>query len=171
MDLVRVCESARAASTEYLLDRVTAFRGELEGPAIAALEAELRARGVGPAEVAAHAAAREREGVLRRADGSVVRCAYCARPASRRRWGWHRLWGWFLPLFPRPFPLCGEHADRLPTDPHGRTLWYDADPGEQYRPREVDLRARSEASGPSSDPAAGSAADPGAAPDPGRDVS
>jgi hypothetical protein len=169
MDPARVRESAQAASTEYLLDRVTVFRGELEGPAVAALEAELGARGLGRADVDAHAAGRERAGVLRRPDGTVVRCDYCPRPAARRRWGWHRLWGWFLPLFPRPVHLCGAHAERLPTDPLGRTLRYDADPGEHYRPR-VDRPARSGGPGPPAAPGAGGAAEPGRAPDTGRDI-
>ena len=129
MDLDQVRESARSASTEYLLDRVTVYRGDWEGPAVEVIEAELRARGVGQADVEAHAAERERQGLMRHPDGTVVRCDCCPRPATVRQRRWHRLWGWFLPLFPRQFSLCPEHAERLPADPHGRTLHYDADPG------------------------------------------
>jgi hypothetical protein len=132
MDLSQFRENARAASTEYLLDRVTVYRTEMEGPAIELVEAELRSRGLTSAEVDAHAAARERDGLLRHPDGTVVRCDYCPRPAVRRRWGWHWLWGWVLPVFPRPFRLCREHAARTPTDPHGRTLHFDADPRESH---------------------------------------
>jgi len=129
MDLNRIREDARRASTESLLDRVTVYRGEVEVPALGILEAELRSRGVGLTEVDAHAAARERAGLSRHPDGTVIRCHYCFRPATVRRWQWFRLWGWFLPLFPRPFHLCAEHAERPPTDPHGRTLHYDVDQG------------------------------------------
>src|SRR5690349_17986451 len=101
MDPARVRETARAATTEYLLDRVTVGRGEVEPDAVAIFEAELTARGVTRAEIEAHAADRERGGLVRHPDGTVVRCSFCSRPAVERRWKWHRLWGWFLPLFPR----------------------------------------------------------------------
>jgi hypothetical protein len=126
MDLARVREDARSSSTENLLDRVTVYRGEIEGPALGVIESELTARGIGSVEVDAHAAMRQREGLSRHADGTVVRCTYCPRPATEHRWKWYKLWGWFLPLFPRFVHLCKEHAERLPTDPHGRTLHYDA---------------------------------------------
>lgn len=128
MDARRVREDARTASTEVLLDRVTVFREEMQGPAIEIMEAELRARGVQQDAVAAHAAARVSAGLVRHPDGTVVRCAYCPRPATVRARRWQRLWGWFLPLFPRQFSLCPEHAAHLPTDPHGRPLRYDPDP-------------------------------------------
>jgi hypothetical protein len=129
MDLARIREDARRTSTENLLDRVTVYRGEMESPAVEVIESELKARGVSNSEVEAHAAMRERDGLLRRPDGSVVRCNFCPRPATAHRWRWHRLWGWFLPLIPRFFHLCKEHDEQLPTDAYGRTLHYDADPG------------------------------------------
>jgi hypothetical protein len=125
MDLPRLRDEAGRTSTENLLDRVTVYRAEMESPAVAIIESELRARGVSSAEVEAHAAMREKDGLLRRPDGSLVRCNYCPRPATAHRWGWYRLWGWFLPLLPRYFHLCKEHEGRLPTDAHGRTLHYD----------------------------------------------
>src|SRR5262245_41428916 len=131
MDLGRIREDARRASTENLLDRVTVYRGEMESPAIDILEAELNARGIRSAEVEAHAAMRERDGLLRHPDGTVVRCNFCTRPATEQRWKWHRLWGWFLPLCPRLFYLCKEHDEQLPTDPHGRPLHYDMGQGER----------------------------------------
>jgi hypothetical protein len=130
MDEARIREEARRISTEHLLDRVTVYRGEMEGPALDILQAELNARGVGHGEVEAHAAQRERAGLLRRPDGTVVCCTYCPRPATEQRQQWYRLWGWFLPLFPRSVYLCREHDEQLPTDVHGRTLHYDAGQGE-----------------------------------------
>jgi hypothetical protein len=130
MDLCQVREVARTASVEFLLDRVTIFRGEIEGPAIEVFEAELRARGIQQAQMDAHAAERASGGLMFHPDRTVVRCAYCARPATVREWRWQRLWGWFLPLFPRRFYLCREHAERLPTDTHGRPLHFDPDPGQ-----------------------------------------
>jgi hypothetical protein len=97
----------------------------MEQPAIEILESELSARDVSSAQVEAHATMRERNGLLRHQDGTVVRCNFCARPASEARWQWHRLWGWFLPLFPRNYPLCMEHLEHLPTDVYGRILHYD----------------------------------------------
>ena len=131
MDLARIREDARRTSTENLLDRVTVYRGEMESAAVAIIESELDARGVRSAEVEAHVAMSERDGLFRRPDGSVVRCNVCPRPATDRRWRWHRLWGWFLPLVPWFVPLCKEHAEQLPTDAHGRTLHYDVGQGER----------------------------------------
>jgi hypothetical protein len=96
--------------------------------AIDVLEAELEARGVTEAEVEEHAAFRKKTGLLRRPDGTVASCKYCPRPASGLHWRWFKLWGWFLPLFPRWIYLCKEHQEQLPADVHGRTLHYDTGP-------------------------------------------
>jgi hypothetical protein len=125
MHLGQIREDARRASTESLLDRTTIFRREIEGPALDILDAELAARGIGRAELEAHAALREQAGLFCHPDGSVIRCTVCSRPATGRRWKWHRLWGWFVPLFPRIVYLCQEHNDHPPKDPHGRALHYD----------------------------------------------
>jgi hypothetical protein len=127
MDLVRIRENAQKASSEYLLDRVTIYRGEMENAAVAVFETELNARGIGRAEVDAHTASREKAGVLRHPDGTVVRCHYCSRPAAEQQWRWHRLWGWFLPLFPKCFHLCHEHVRALPRDVHGRILHHEGE--------------------------------------------
>jgi hypothetical protein len=129
MDLEHIREDARRTSTECLLDRVTVFRAEMESPALGVLESELAARGVSGADVEAHAARRQGDGLLHHPDGAVVRCTVCPRPATARRWSWYRLWGWFLPLFPRLLCLCKEHDEQLPTDPHGRPLHYDTGVG------------------------------------------
>ena len=125
MDLARISEDARNTSTENLLDRVTVYRGEMEAAAIEVFESELNARGVASAEIEAHAATREKDGLLRHEDGSVVRCNYCSRPATEHKWKWHRLWGWFLPMIPRFTHLCKEHDEQLPTDAYGRAMHYD----------------------------------------------
>jgi hypothetical protein len=123
----RFREHVRKVSTESLLDRVTVYRGEMEIAALEIIELELAARGVGSARVDAHAAQREQDGIVRHADGIVVRCNFCERPATEHLWKWHRLWGWFLPLFPRFCHLCKEHHEQLPTDAHGRTMHHAAD--------------------------------------------
>jgi hypothetical protein len=125
MDPARIREHARATSTEYLLDQVTVYRAEMESAAIDVLESELRARGVRSADVDVHKARREEAGLSRHPDGTVIRCTYCPRPAIEQRWRWHRLWGWFLPLFLRLAYVCSEHRERLPTDSQGKTVHYD----------------------------------------------
>ncbi|MFO0965525.1 MAG: hypothetical protein U0793_08065 [Gemmataceae bacterium] len=125
MDLIQIREEAQSSSTEVLLDQVTVYRGEMEGPAVDIAETELSARGVSGADVDAHAAMRARARLSRHPDGTIVRCTYCPRPAIEHQWRWHRLWGWFLPLWPRFFHLCEKHVENPPTDPYGRPLHYD----------------------------------------------
>jgi hypothetical protein len=107
LDLARVEENARAAETEDLLDRATAYRDGMEPAALAIVEEELSRRGCDAARIAAHAA--EGADVLRRADGVALRCSFCPRPAVSRGWAWHRMWG-LLPAFPRVFRYCRSHA-------------------------------------------------------------
>src|SRR5262249_10187879 len=94
MDVDRILENARKASTEALLDRVTVYRSEMESAAFDINESELHARGVSRAEIDGHAAVRAKDGLSRHPDGTVVRCNCCERPAVEYRWIWHRLWGW-----------------------------------------------------------------------------
>jgi ATP-dependent helicase YprA (DUF1998 family) len=103
----RVRQDARQATTEDLLDRVTVYRAGLEPRAVELLEAELRGRGVGPAEIDAHQA-RQASGVLIDANGLAIPCSFCDRPAVTRARAWHRVWG-VLPLFPRWFNYCETH--------------------------------------------------------------
>jgi hypothetical protein len=107
LNLDKVRENVRRASTEDLLDRATVYRPGMEPEALAIIDAELEARGVGPAELAAHAES-VRAGTLRGPDGTALRCHECHRPAVVRAWDWHRLWG-RVPVFPRRFRLCEEH--------------------------------------------------------------
>jgi hypothetical protein len=106
LNLEAVRADVARATTEDLLDRATVYRDGMEPEALALIDAELRARGVGEAEVAAHTA---KGPALRDADGLPLRCARCSRPAVTVVWGWHRLFG-LLPLFPVRRPLCAEHA-------------------------------------------------------------
>ena len=117
LDLDRVRENVRKTSTEDLLDRVTVYRAEMESAALDIIEAELDARGISTGVVHAHAAMREEQPLLRHPDGTLVRCSVCERPATEQRWRWHRLWGWFLPVFPRFLAFCNEHLEDLPTSP------------------------------------------------------
>lgn len=114
-DLKTVSEFIRKADTEELLDRVTVFRDSMEPAAVDLIEDELWRRGITPDMVANHAA--NRGEVVRRADGSVVRCSHrdrsrgpaCQRPAASAHWRTFRLFG-TVPLFPWPQPRCREHG-------------------------------------------------------------
>jgi hypothetical protein len=108
LNLERVQANVRKADTEDLLDRATVYRDGMEPAALELIDAELRARGVGEAEIAAHR--ERRSGVVFAADGVAVKCSErrCWRPAVVRRWGWHCLWG-KLPVFPRVLGYCDEH--------------------------------------------------------------
>jgi hypothetical protein len=78
----------------------------MEPQALELIDAELRARGIDAAAVAAH---RERRApTLYETNGLAVKCGSCFRPAVARRWDWHRLWG-VLPVFPRQLAFCAEH--------------------------------------------------------------
>jgi hypothetical protein len=106
LDLERVQANVRRAELEDLLDRATVFRTGMEPEALELIDAELRARGIDAAVVAAH---RERRAAtLYEANGLAVKCGKCFRPAVARKWGWHRLWG-VLPVFPRQLAFCAEH--------------------------------------------------------------
>ena len=106
LNLERVKANVQKADTEDLLDRATVYRDGMEPAALELIDAELRARGVGEAEIAAHRERRAR--TICAADGLPMKCEKCSRPAVARRWGWHRLWG-RLPVFPRPLAYCEEH--------------------------------------------------------------
>src|SRR5437763_12869168 len=112
LDLDRVRDNARRATTEDLLDRVTVYRQGMEAEAVEVIEAELRTRGVTAAEQVDHE--RRRGAVLRDAGGLPLCCGHCGAPAVARVRTWHRLLG-LLPLFPRWLPLCAEHASTNPT--------------------------------------------------------
>lgn len=107
LDLKKVAAFIRTAETDDLLDRVTVYRGNMEPAAVDLMENELWRRGLTPEQVAEHR--ESRANALRHPDGTAVKCHFCDRPAVERSWGWHRLWG-KVPLFPRLFSRCDEHA-------------------------------------------------------------
>jgi hypothetical protein len=114
-DLKTVSAFIRKADTEELLDRVTVYRDAMEPAAVDLIEDELWRRGITPDMVANHKA--NRGEVVRRADGSVVRCGHrdrsrgptCQRPAASVRWRTFRLFG-TVPVFSWPQPRCKEHG-------------------------------------------------------------
>ena len=107
VEIESVREYSAAATTEDLLDRVTAFRADHDPAAIHLFERELSHRGVDRTEIERRQE-EVRETVLTRENGSAVRCGFCERPAEDRIWAWFRLWG-KVPLFPRPVAVCGGH--------------------------------------------------------------
>lgn len=106
-DANRVLVNVRQASTEDLLDRITAYRAGMEDEAISIIEAELRSRGVTAAEIAARAEWCERE-TIRLSDGTSAKCSLCRRPAVAQGCGWQRLFK-LVPVFPRPMYWCTKH--------------------------------------------------------------
>jgi hypothetical protein len=112
LDLERVRENVRRATTEDLLDRATVYREGMEPEALEIIDAELRERGLSAFDVAEHAE-RRRGHVLFAPEGWALKCAKCHRPAVGRVRGWHRLFG-LMPLFPRWFYYCEDH---LPVPP------------------------------------------------------
>jgi hypothetical protein len=127
-DRERVLLNVRAADTEDLLDRATVYRNGMEREALDIIEEELRSRGVGPDEIAAHARRRREAGLSLR--GGVARqCSFCRRPAVAEGWCRRRtqpeavspgrvssvlagpLWwlSYLLPGFPRYWYFCEEH--------------------------------------------------------------
>jgi hypothetical protein len=107
-DAEKVLLNVRQATTEDLLDRVTVYREGMELEAITIIERELRDRGVTPEEIDAHRE-RARQEVLMGPDGVAAKCSFCQRPAVTAGWTMHRLWG-KIPLFPRHFRYCKDHA-------------------------------------------------------------
>jgi hypothetical protein len=106
-DLERIRDNVRQATTEDLLDRVTAYRAGMEPEALRLMETELRDRDISPDEIEAHAEKRRRESKLH-PDGTALRCTFCRRPAVAEGWGWHKLWG-LVPLIPMFYRYCSQH--------------------------------------------------------------
>jgi hypothetical protein len=106
-DRVRV--NAREASTEDLLDRITAYRAGMEIEAIEIIETELRSRDVNQNQIDAHGSERAKE-VLHLPDGTALSCSLCRRPAVTQVWSWHWLLG-RVPVFPRRFFYCRKHIE------------------------------------------------------------
>jgi hypothetical protein len=103
----KVLANIKQASTDDLLDRLTAYRSGMEPEAIAMIEAELHRRGVKPAVIEERRQMCERE-CLFYPDGSAMQCSQCRKPAVGQYLGWQKLWGW-VPLFPRQIRYCQAH--------------------------------------------------------------
>jgi hypothetical protein len=112
----RVRANVREATTEDLLDRATVYREGMEPEALDIIEVELSRRGVTRQDLEARADRSRRPSTRPPGEGPAPRCSFCDRPAVRRGWGWHRLWG-LLPVFPRPLSYCAEHDRGGATSP------------------------------------------------------
>jgi len=111
-DLRRVAEFIRGAESEDLLDRVTIYRAGMEPAALDLMELELDRRGFTRDDIADHDRQR-RESAILLPDGTALRCNFCDRPATLKRWGWQRLFH-RIPVFPRVFAYCEVHGPSLP---------------------------------------------------------
>lgn len=115
LDLKTIAARMRSAETEQLMDRVTVFRDEMEPAAVDLIEGELARRGVTDEELTDHSVSRS-ERLIRRPDGSVVRCSFCERPAVVQARGWFRILR-FVPVYPRLFSYCGVHERKSAAPP------------------------------------------------------
>jgi hypothetical protein len=105
LNLERVRENARKSSSEDLMDRLTAYRAGMEDAAIEIIESELANRGIDQIEIQRHG--KTRNGSIMR--GEVARrCSFCDRPAVKKGWGWHWVFG-LVPTFPRRYLYCEIH--------------------------------------------------------------
>jgi hypothetical protein len=109
-DAERVRANIRAATTEDLLNRATAYREGMEPAALDMIESELRARGVTWDSIAEHEQKQREEGLFD-TKGIALRCCKCRRPAVVQGWDWHYLWG-LVPLFPSRLAWCEEHRPK-----------------------------------------------------------
>jgi hypothetical protein len=111
-ELEAVRENARAATTDDLLDRVTAYRGGMEPEALKVIEEELTRRGIDTAAILAHE--RRTAGVLRDASGVALTCSFCHKPAVVEEVvDVGALWGGLglgLPLPAAPRRYCEDHC-------------------------------------------------------------
>ena len=114
-DIRRVAEFVHSAESEELLDRVTVFRDGMEPAALDLMEGELDRRGVTRAEIAEFETTR-RATALTNADGTVVRCTLCYRPATTRVRGWIKIFAKRIPVIPWRLPYCDFHAGKKPVE-------------------------------------------------------
>jgi hypothetical protein len=114
--------NVQKATTEDLLDRVTVYGAGMEPEALEIIEVELAARGVKDSDIRAHAAQRAETAVFL-PDGTVVSCSFCARPAVSQAWGLQNLFWGHVPLLPRYFAYCSEHARAAAAGQRPRSIW------------------------------------------------
>jgi hypothetical protein len=114
-DLKKIARNVQQATTEDLLNRATAYRAGMEPEALRLIEEELRRRGVTSGQIEEHAA-QVREESLILEDGTAAKCSFCHNPAVGERWGWHKLFGGPIPLFPRSYRYCRDHLPEEKAD-------------------------------------------------------
>jgi len=100
----------RDAETQDLMAEATIYRPGMEQDALREIDAELRDRGVTPAELLDYAAERQ-PNLLLDGYGLPWQCSFCKQPAESEGWGWHRMWG-KVPVLPRWFRWCRTHVPR-----------------------------------------------------------
>lgn len=113
----KVLANVAQADTDDLIDRVTAYRNGMEPEAIDMIEDELHRRGISNHVIEERRQAYFGECLLY-PDGTAMMCSFCRKPAVARGWGWHKLLH-TIPLFPRRFLYCKNHAPATspPTHP------------------------------------------------------
>ena len=109
-DEQKVLANIRAASTEDLLDRITAYRLGMETEAIDMIEQELHRRSITAAQIQERSEACQRECVFD-ANGIARACSFCRKPAVGEGWRWHKILG-KLPVFPRWICYCEAHREK-----------------------------------------------------------
>jgi hypothetical protein len=107
LDLERVRQNARSASTEELLDRITVYRSGMEPAAIEIIESELDRRGVTPEQIEEFEERRRQDGLV--GHGVPRSCSFCDRPAVARAWGLSRGGHSLIKVIPWIFNYCEEH--------------------------------------------------------------
>ena len=110
LNIQAVLAGIRKATTDDLLDRVTAFRQGMEPNTVSLIEDELSQRGVTDPDIDAHAQRVQQE-VIFLEDGVAAKCRYCQAPAVAQGWGWLRLFR-KIPFWPRREFYCKEHLPR-----------------------------------------------------------
>ena len=103
----KVLMNIRAADTDDLLDRITAYRFGMELDAIEMIEQELHSRGVTADQIDEHQAAYERDCIYL-PDGTAAMCSFCRRPAVAEGRIWWKIW-WLVPIWPRRVRYCEAH--------------------------------------------------------------
>lgn len=109
LNLERVRQNARSASTEDLLDRITVYRKGMEPAAIEIIETELDRRGVTQEQINEFEEQRRKKGFI--GEGVPRSCSFCDRPAVARAWGFSRGGYSLIKVIPWIFNYCEEHLE------------------------------------------------------------
>jgi hypothetical protein len=114
LDSQKFLDRIKHEDTDDLLDSVTAFRAGMEPEAIEMIESELRRRGVNSVAIDEYAQTVRAE-CLFETDRTAKMCSFCRKPAVAEGWGWHKILGRWLPIFPRWVRYCKKHAPATST--------------------------------------------------------